>query len=350
VTSDERLIKEIDMWADLTLKHRAESRIKASAIVVLCMAACTAVNAPLAQTYPARPVHIVTPYPPGGGGDLLARVFGDRLSRTWGQPVVVDNRPGAATLIGTELVAKAAPDGYTLLVTSDSSITSNPHLYPKLTFDPLRDLAPITQLIGSNMVMVVHPSVPVRTIADLVALAKSKPGALNYGSFGGGSQPNLTFEALKTETGISITHVPYKGLGPAMTAVLAGEVQMTMTSAAIAVGQIASGKLKALAITRADRSPLMPDLPTLKDAGYPGIDPRSWFGLWATGGTPAPIVAKIQRDVEQLIADPEFREREIVRRGYSPGGQSPEEFAAFIREDYEFKGRMIKASGIKADQ
>jgi tripartite-type tricarboxylate transporter receptor subunit TctC len=305
--------------------------------------------AALAQQYPAKPVRIVTPYPPGGGGDLLARVFGDRLGKVWGQPVVVENRPGAATIIGTELVAKAAPDGYTLLVTSDSSITSNPHLYPKLAFDPLRDLAPVTQLIGSNMVMVVHPSVPVRTIAELVALAKAQPGRLNYGSFGGGSQPNLAFEALKTETGIDIAHVPYKGLGPAMTAVLAGEVQMTMTSAAIAVGQIASGKLKALAITRTDRSPLMPDLPTLKDSGYPNIDPRSWFGLWATGGTPATIVTRIQRDVAQIIADPEFREREIVRRGYSPGGQSPADFAAFIREDYEFKGRMIKASGIKAD-
>jgi tripartite-type tricarboxylate transporter receptor subunit TctC len=317
--------------------------------IVAVTMACAAIGPAAAQQYPNKPVRIVTPYPPGGGGDLLARVFGDRLSKTWGQPVVIDNRPGAATIIGTELVAKAVPDGYTLLVTSDSSITSNPHLYPKMGFDPLRDLAPVTQLIGSNMVMVVHPSVPARSIAELVALAKSQPGKLNYGSFGGGSQPNLAFEALKTETGISIAHIPYKGLGPAMTAVVAGEVQMTMTSAAIAVGQISSGKLRALAITRADRSPLMPDLPTLKDAGYPGIDPRSWFGLWSAGGTPAPVVSRIQRDVAQLIVEPEFRDREIVRRGYSPGGQSPEEFAAFIREDYEFKGRMIKASGIKAD-
>jgi tripartite-type tricarboxylate transporter receptor subunit TctC len=316
---------------------------------VVAAAIALAVLPATAQQYPVKPVHIVTPYPPGGGGDLLARVFGDRLGRTWGQPVIVDNKPGANTILGTEAVARAAPDGYTLLVTSDSSITSNPHLYPQMKFDPLRDLAPITQLIGSNMVMVVHPSVPVHTIAELVALARSKPGTLNYGSFGGGSQPNLTFEALKTETGISIAHIPYKGLGPAMAAVLAGEVQMTMTSAAIAVGQIASGKLRALAITRADRSPLMPDLPTLKDAGYPNIDPRSWFGLWSAGGTPAPIINKIQRDVAQLISDPDFREREIVRRGYSPGGQSPADFAAFIREDYEFKGRMIKASNIKGN-
>jgi tripartite-type tricarboxylate transporter receptor subunit TctC len=319
--------------------------------IILTVALCglAAGESALAQTYPSKPVRIVTPYPPGGGGDYLARLFGDRLSKGWAQPVVVENRPGAATIIGTEMVARAAPDGYTLLVTSDSSVTSNPHLYPKMTFDPLRDLAPVTQLIGSNMVVVVHPSLPVGSISELVALAKSQPGKLNYSSFGGGSQPNLSFEALKSEAGISITHVPYKGLGPATTAVVAGEVQMTVTSSGSAMGQIASGKLKVLAITRAQRSALLPGVPTLKEAGYPNIDPRSWFGLWATGGTPAAIVAGIQRDVARIMADPEFREREIVRRDYAPGGQTPEEFAAFIREDYEFKGRMIRTSGIKAD-
>jgi len=322
--------------------------IKAAACL-FALGSAVAPNALWAQGYPGKTVRIVVPYPPGGGGDLLGRLFSARLSQIWGQPVVVENKAGAATIIGTDAVAKAEPDGYTLLVTSDSSITSNPHLYSKLPYDPLKELAPVTLLIRSNMVIVVHPSVPVRTLAELVALAKTQPGKLNYSSFGSGSQPHLSFEALKSEAGINITHVPYKGLGPALTAAVAGEVQMTLASAATAIGQIDSGKLRPLAITRADRSPLMPELPTLKDAGFPNIDPQAWFGLFAPGGTPPGIVNKIQRDVALLILDPEFMEREITRRGYTPGGLSSEHFAAFIREDFEYKRRLIRLSGAKAE-
>lgn len=303
----------------------------------------------VAQQYPNRMVRIINPFPPGGGGDLLGRLFGERLSKMWGQPVVVESKPGAASIIATDFVAKAAPDGHTLLLTSDASITSNPHLYPKLPYDALRDLAPITQLIGSNMVVAVHPSLPVNSIAELVTLAKAKPRTLNYASYGAGSQPHLFFEGLNAQTGIDIAHVPYKGLAPAITATMAGEVQTTLASAAIAAGQIQSGRLKALAITRADRSPLMPELPTLKDAGFSNLDPRVWFGLFAPGATPPAIVRKIQQDIAQILSDPDFREREMNRRGYTPGGSTPEEFAAFIKEDFEFKGRVIKTLGIKPD-
>ena len=317
--------------------------------VAWASAALFTTNFALAQQFPDKSVRIIVPYPPGGGGDLIGRLFADRLSKMWGQPVVVENKPGAASIIGTDAVAKAAADGYTLLVTTDSPITSVPHLYSKVPFDPLRDLVPITQLIGSNMVVVVNPSVPVRTLPELVALAKAQPGKLNYGSWGSGSAAHLLFEALKTEAGIDITHVPYNGLGPVLTAAMAGDVQMTLASAGTALGQILSGKLKALAITRADRSPLMPELPTLKDSGFPNIDPQSWFGIFAPAGTPSAIIRKIQRDLAQIISDPEFREKEINRRGYSAGGSTPEEFAVFIKNDFEYKRRMIRISGAKAE-
>jgi tripartite-type tricarboxylate transporter receptor subunit TctC len=261
-------------------------------------------------------------------------LFGERLARAWGQPVIVENKPGASTIIGSDIVAKAPPDGYTLLLATDTSITSNPHLFAKMPYDALRDLAPISQLVAFNMVVVVHPSVPASTVAELVALAKAQPGRLNYGSYGAGSQPHLSFETLKVETGIDLVHVPYKGLAPAVTATVAGEVQMTLASAATAAGQIQTGKLKALPI---------------KDSGYPNLDPRGWMGFFAPAGTPAAIVKQIERNVVQIMSDPEFREREIIRRGYTAVGSTAEEFAAFVKEDYEYKGRVIRASGIKLE-
>ena len=338
------------LWRRFPVKRLAVTRCFALCLLAGILIGCWSGTATAqAQAYPNKLVRFIVPYPPGGGGDLLGRLFADRLSKMWGQPVVVESKPGASTIIGTDFVAKAAPDGYTLLLTSDTSITVNPHLYPKLPYEPLRDLAPITQLIGTNMVLVVHPSILVNTMAELVALAKAQPGRLNYGSSSVGGPAHLSFEALKTEAGINIAHVPYKGLGPAVMATVAGEVQMTLASAATAVGQIHSGKLKALAITRADRSPLMPELPTLKDSGFPNIEPRVWFGLFAPGATPPAIVRKIQGDIAQIISDPDFREREINHRGYTAGGSTPEEFAAFIREDFEFKGRLIRTIGIKAE-
>lgn len=332
----------------VTIKRLLATRA-ALCVLVFAVTSVTGAGSVVAQQYPSKVVRIINPFPPGGGGDLLGRLFGERLSKMWGQPVVVESKPGAASIIATEFVAKAAPDGHTLLLTSDASITSNPHLYPKLPYDPLRDLAPITQIIGSNMVVAVHPSLPVKSLAELVALAKAKPGTLNYASYGAGSQPHLFFEGLNAQTGTDFAQIPYKGLGPAITATVTGEVQATLASAAIAAGQIQSGRLRALAITRADRSPMMPDLPTLKDAGFANLDPRVWFGLFAPGGTAPAIVSKIQHDIAQILSDPEFREKQINRRGYTPGGSTPEEFAAFIREDFEFKGRVIKTLGIKAD-
>ena len=309
---------------------------------VLCAAAH-------AQEFPGKPVRIVVPYPPGGGVDGMARPIADRLSRLWNQPVVVENKPGASTIIGSDFVAKAAPDGLTLLFTSDSSITSNPHLYPKMPFDPVKDLAPVTQLIDLFQMVVAHPSVPAGTMQELVALAKAKPGTLNYGSYGSGSQPNLLFEALKAQTGISIAHIPYKGIAPALTAAVAGEVQLTMGGTATSRGYFVAGRLKPLAIARAQRLPALPEVPTLREAGFPDIDPKPWFGLFAPAGTPAAILEKIQKDVYTVITEPEFDKREMTGKGYGPVGSTPAEFAAFIKTDLEYKGRLIKLSGAKAE-
>ena len=319
-------------------------RIVSIAISALLFAATAS-----AQDFPSGPVRLVVPYPAGGGVDGMARPIADRLTKLWGKPVVVDNRAGGSTIIGSDAVAKAAPDGLTLLFTSDSSITSNPHLFTSMPFDPVKDLVPVTQLIDLHQMVVVHPSVSANTMQELVALAKAKPNELNYGSYGAGSQPNLLFESLRVQTGAQIAHIPYKGIAPAIAATLAGEVQMTLGGAATTAGHTASGRMKALAIGRAQRLPQHPNVPTLREAGFPDVDPRSWFGIFAPRGTPKAIVEKIRNDVVRVITDPDFDAREITGKGYTAVGSTPDEFAAFVRTDLEYKGKMIKSAGIKAE-
>jgi tripartite-type tricarboxylate transporter receptor subunit TctC len=302
-----------------------------------------------AQDFPSGTVRLVVPYPPGGGVDGLARPLAERLSALWGKPVIVENRAGAATIIGTEHVVQSAPDGQTLLFTSDSTVTSNPHLFPKLPYDPLKDLVPVTQLIDLYQMVVVHPSVKADTMKEFVALAKSSPAPLNYGSYGSGSQPHLLFEALKLETGIALTHVPYKGIAPAITATLGNEVQATLGGAATTGQHFTAGRMKPLAIAAPRRIPQWPNVPTLREAGYPDIVPRSWFGILAPRGTPPAVVEKISRDIASIMADPAFDNAQVTGKGYQRIGSTPAEFAAFIRQDYDQKARVIKASGIKAD-
>ena len=302
-----------------------------------------------AQEFPSRTVRIVVPYPPGGGVDGLARPLAERLTRLWGQAVVIENKAGAATMIGGDAVAKAAADGHTLFLTSDSSITSNPHLYAKMPFDPIRDLTPVTQLIDLHQMVVAHPSVAANSMQELVALARARPGTLNYGSYGSGSQPHLLFEALKTQTGIQIAHIPYKGIAPALTAAIAGEVQLTLGGAATTRGHFQSGRLKPIAIARRERLGLYPDVPTLTEAGFPDIDPRPWFGVFAPTATSRAVVLRIARDIAGVLADAEFREREITGKGYTGVGSTPDEFSAFVRIDLEYKGRLIRVSGAKAE-
>jgi tripartite-type tricarboxylate transporter receptor subunit TctC len=302
-----------------------------------------------AQEFPNHIVKIIVPYPAGGGVDGLARPIAERLGRLWGQSVIIENKPGASTMIGGAEVARATPDGHTLLFTSDSSITSNPHLFKKMLYDPIKELAPVTQLIDLHQFVLVHPSVSANTMKELVALAKERPNALNYGSYGKGSQPHLLFEMLRKETGAQIQQISYRGIAPAITAVLAGEVQMTLGSVAVAAGHIEGKRLKALAIGRQTRLPSHPEIPTLREAGFPDIEPRSWFGLLAPAGTPPSVVGKIQKDVAAILNEPDFKARFIDRAGHTGVGSSPKAFAKFIREDLDAKGRLIAAAGIVAE-
>jgi tripartite-type tricarboxylate transporter receptor subunit TctC len=302
-----------------------------------------------AQDFPSRVVRIVVPYPAGGGVDGLARPLADRLSKIWQQPVIVENKPGASTTVGGEYVARAPADGYTLLLTSDSSITSNPFLFKESNLDPINDLKPVTQLIDLHQMVVVHPSVTASTLKELVALAREKPNALNYGSYGNGSQPHLLFEMLRAETGAQIMQVPYRGIAPAITATIADDVQMTLAGPQTSGALIDAGKLKALAIGRQERVAAFPNVPTLTEAGFPDIDPRSWFGLFAPKDTPDVLVDKIQRDVAAVFADPGFREPFIEKVGYTGVASPPAAFRDFITSDLEYKRRMISTAGIKPE-
>ena len=264
-----------------------------AAFLAWVLASVVAPSGVSSQEFPSRLVKIVVPYPAGGGVDGLARPIADRLGRMWNQSVVVENKPGASTMIGGAEVARSQPDGQTLLLTSDSSITSNPHLFKKMLYDPIKELVPVTQLIDLHQFVLVHPSVSANTMKELVALAKVNPNVLNYGSYGKGSQPHLLFGMLSKETGAKFQQISYRGIAPAITAVLAGEVQMTLGSVAVAAGHIESKKLKALALGRQSRLPTHPEIPTLREAGFPDIEPLSWFGLFAPAGTSPAVVAKI---------------------------------------------------------
>jgi tripartite-type tricarboxylate transporter receptor subunit TctC len=301
-----------------------------------------------AQNYPDRLVRIVVPYPAGGGVDGIARALGDSLSRIWSQPVVIENKPGASTMIGGEFVARALADGYTLFVTSDSSITSNPFLFPNAKFNPVKDFAPITQLIELNQLVVLNPSVPANSLKELVTLSKEKKGTLNYGSYGVGSQPHLLFEMLRAQAGAEIMQIPYRGIAPAITATLAGDVQMTLGGWSVTAGHIKAGKLKPIAISKKERQKELPDVPTLREAGFPDIDPQSWFGLFAPAGTPKAVVEKVQKDVAAVFAEPAFQGR-LKTLAFEPVASTPDAFAKFIAADLVYKQKLIATTGIKAE-
>jgi tripartite-type tricarboxylate transporter receptor subunit TctC len=300
-------------------------------------------------SFPTRQVRIVVPFPPGGGLDALARALADRLQAEWGQPVVVDNRPGGSTVPGTDIVAKAAPDGHTLLITADNSITSNPVLIRGLPHDPMRDLAPITLLVDVHQMVLVHPSVGANSMAELVVAARANPGKLNFGSYGNASQPHLAFGALMAKERVEMVHVPYRGLTPAVMATLAGEVQMTLAGIASGAAHIRAGTLKALAVGKPTRFEALPDVPTLKEAGYDDIDPRTWFGAFAPAGTPPELLLRLHAAISAAMAAPVVRDRHLAPAGYTVHLTPPEATAAFLREDLEYKRRLIAAAGIQPE-
>lgn len=316
---------------------------------LLALLAAPAVARAQTPDFPTRQVRIVVPFPAGGGLDALARALADRLQAAWRQPVVVDNRPGGATVPGTDIVAKAAPDGHTLLITADNSITSNPHLIRSMPFDPMRDLAPISHLVDVHQMVVVHPSLGATTMAELVAAIRARPGALNFASYGNASQPHLAFGALAARERLELVHVPYRGLPPAVLATVQGETQMTLSGIPTGAEHIRAGTLRALAIGRDSRTPMLPDVPTLAEAGFAEIDPRTWFGAFAPAGTPPALLARLHADIAAAIAEPAVRARFVDAAGFTLHARSPEATAAFLREDLAYKGRLIATAGIRAE-
>jgi tripartite-type tricarboxylate transporter receptor subunit TctC len=318
-------------------------------LFALLLALCGYASAAQAQdAYPNRPIRLVVPYPAGGTADAMARALGQELTAAWGQPIVVDNRPGASTIIGADVAARSPPDGYTLLFTTDSTLTINPMLHKRLPYDPQKDFAPITVIGYQDLVLVVHPSVPATTLEELAAVAKAKPGMLNYGSFGRGSQPHLAMEMFTQLAGISLVHVPAKGIAEVLSDLLSGTVQTAFVGVS-AAGLIRDGKVRGLATGGAHRSPLFGDVPTFAEKGYPQMYARAWWGIVAPAGTPRDIIDKLNGGLNRVIRDPQFQDRRMIPQGLEPAGNSPDAFAALIREDATRWAKVIELAGIKPE-
>lgn len=285
-----------------------------------------------AQSYPAKAIRIVVPFPAGGNADIFARAYGQKLNDSWGQPVVVDNRAGAAGIIGTQLVAKSVADGYTLLFGTTGTHTTNPAVYAKLPYNPVSDFSPVSNFADSPFLLVVHPSVPAGSLRDLIALAKARPGQLDYASFGIGSSAHLAGEMLRTMTGINIVHVAYKGGPPALTDLLGGHVALMFNALPAVMPQVKAGKLRALALAAAKRTAALPGMPTFAEAGLANFEAGSWYGILAPAGTPRDVVTKLHGETVRILALPDVRQR-LASEGAEPIGNSPEEFSAQIRRD-----------------
>jgi tripartite-type tricarboxylate transporter receptor subunit TctC len=300
------------------------------------------------QAYPSKPVRVVIPFPPGQATDVIGRVLVQKLADALGKGFVVDNRPGANGIVGIETVVKSPADGYTLLITASGSLVINPSLYAKLSYEPLRDLAPIALLGLIPLVVVAHPSLPVKTIPQLVALAKSKPGALSYASSGPGSAQHLAMEMLKYRTGLNILHVPYKGSAPAVSDLLAGQVQLMFDTVASSLPMIHAGRVRPLGVGLAKRSAVLPDVPTLDEAGVKGFQVAGWAGFLAPAKTPHAIVQQLNTETLKILAQAEVKER-IVGLGMEPSRTTPEEFAAFMKSETAKWAQAVKLAGVKAD-
>ena len=301
-----------------------------------------------AQTYPEHPIRLVVPFPPGGTTDIIAREVGQQLTQTLGQSVVIDNRPGAGGNIGSELVARSAPDGYTLLMCTVGTHAINPSLYAKLPYDHIADFAPVILVASVPNVLEVTPTLPVYSVADLIKLAKQKPGQINFASSGSGTSIHLSGELFKAMAGVDMTHVPYRGSAPALADLISGQVQVMFDNLPSSLGQIKAGKLRAIAVTSAQRAPALPDVPTIAESGLPGFEATAWFGVVAPAGTPPAVIARINRDLNQWLQTPDAREK-LLAQGAVAEGDTPQQFAAYIRAETEKWARVVKASGAKVD-
>ena len=316
--------------------------------LALCVTALFMTPAAQAQSYPTRPIRLVVPFTPGGSTDILARSIGIELSKAWGQPVVIDNVPGAGGSIGADKVAKSAADGYTLLMGHIGTLAVNSSLYPKLPYDPVKDFTPVAWVARVPNVLVVHPSVKANNVRELVALAKAKPASLNYGSGGNGSAANLATEYFKMQTGTSILHIPYRGTVPAVSDLLGGQIQVLFTGAPAVIGQIKSGQLKALAVSSPQRLAALPDLPTVAESGYKDFEADQWYGVVAPAGTPAAIVAKLNTQINLALNTPELKTR-LNNEGAVATPSTPEVFGQLIVREIARWKPVISSGRVKAD-
>ncbi len=318
----------------------------------LSLAATLAILAPhaarAADAYPAKPVRFVVAFPPGGGTDIIARAIAQKLAERIAQQVVVDNRPGAGGNIGTDIVAKSAPDGYTMLMGSAGPLAINASLFGKMPFDPIKDLAPVTLAASTPNVLVVHPSLRAATVKELIALAKARPGEINFASSGHGTPAHLAGELFNSMVGVKMVHVPYKGAAPALADLLGGQVQLMFSTMPPALPHVKDGKLRALAVTSAKRSPAAPDIPTLDEIALPGFEANTWHGVVVPAGTPATIVARLNREIVAILHLPDVVER-FSSQGAEALGSTPEEFAAYIRSETLKWAKVVRDSGAKAE-
>jgi tripartite-type tricarboxylate transporter receptor subunit TctC len=329
------------------MKHRAWTSMVLGSLATLLLVTAS-ISAAVAQGYPNKPIRLVVTFPAGGGADFVARAIAPKLSEALGQPVVIDNRAGANGGIGNEIVAKSPPDGYTLLLGAAGALTIAPHLYEKLPFDTFKDFDPVSLVGSSPFILTVNPSVPASSLQELTALAKAKPATLNFGSSGTGGAPHLAGELYKSLAGVNLVHVPYKGLAPAITDLLGGQVQVLFADVGLVAPHIKAGKLKALAVTGTQRSSAVPDIPTMIEAGLPGYSAGTWYGILAPAGTPASVTAKLNAALVSLLATTEIK-TQFAGQGIDPAGDRPEQFATLIRDDYDKWARLIREAKIKVE-
>jgi tripartite-type tricarboxylate transporter receptor subunit TctC len=301
-----------------------------------------------AQSWPSKPLRYIVPFPPGGGADLVARAVAQKLNEQAGLSVVVENRPGAGTIVGAEAAARSAPDGYTLFMGSNTTNAINPNLHPKLPYDTLKDFAPVTRLSAFPNILVVHPSMPVKSVKDLITLGKARPGQLNYGSSGSGTPAQLAGVMFGDAAGVKMVHVPYKGSAPALAALIGGETQLMFASLGSSLTFIKSGRLRPLAVTSAKRSAAIPEMPTIAESGFPGFEAITWHGLMVPAGTPAPIVQRLNAETVKILRQPDFVAW-LLSQGADATPSTPEEFTTFLKAELALYARLVKQSGMKPD-
>jgi tripartite-type tricarboxylate transporter receptor subunit TctC len=316
--------------------------------MAVAMAALAATATATAQTYPTKPIRFVVPYAPGGNTDILSRLIGQKLTEAWSQQVIIDNRPGAGGTVGAEITAKAPPDGYTIVMGSFGNVIVANSLYKRLSYEPLKDLAPVVLVALPPGILVANPAVPAKNVKELIAYAKANPGKLNYGSPGTGAWNHLFVELLKKQAGIDIVHVPYKGIAPAVTDLLAGQVQLAMAAFPAAMPHVRSNRLRALAVTSAQRSGIAPDVPTIAESGVPGFDAAGWFAVLAPAGTPASVITKLNAEINRILALPEVK-ASLAADGAEPAGGTPGQAAQSARDGIRKWSELIRSLELKAE-